>query len=314
MEQQLQQRLQALTLLMENMHTAQQQASLQAERDRQTIQQLQQRLEAGAAVAQPQLGLRIDEYDGTGEKLEPWLFKLELATEQATDARRMAVAETHLTGAALSWLQQRRAAGQARPADWRAWAEELRRRFAPVNAASRTRASLHVLRHTGTLEAYINRFNELTMRLPNMEEGQKVWQFINGLRDTIRADVDAAGPETYDAAVRLADRYDQIRGNRGAGSASMVGAGSGTAMEVGFVGYEDGGFEELAVLRQQRQQASGGRQGPAGTSGREDRSCFYCGKPGHLKKECRTRLRDMSNRRPASSSNLGAQYPNAKAL
>ena len=221
----------------------------------------------------------LSTFDGDADKLDDWLFKLELATATFSDDDKIQIAELHLNGAALSWLRQVYAVGE-RLHDWQRWRAALLQRFQGINTVDRARAQLDQLRQRGLLHEYTSTFQEVSLRIPTLEEGAKVFQYIKGLRAPLRREVQARAPTTYMEAARLADRFDQLHAPefddtmlRRAPMATTTSAD----MDVDAV-------DEVNAMRHEQY---GRRERRPADVRTEQRRCYNCGIIGHLARNCR---------------------------
>lgn len=248
--------------------------------------QLQQALHERQAVHVAPRTASMEQFDGKAEKLDGWLFKLErILAHVNSDLERISYAELHLSGTALAWARLLDGSGQ-RPNTWHDWVAALRRRFNVVNSEERARAQLFKLRQTTDLQDYVRQFDELSLQIAGLDEGTKLYLFINGLRPELRREVQPRQPKSYMEAVNLADGYDQVLQ---AGTTYGDATARATLPAPMELDATDGGDDnELAYMQPRRRPQPQQRRREAGTMDArgETRRCFTCGRVGHLMRDC----------------------------
>ena len=140
-------------------------------------------------------------FDGTNP--DGWILRAErffnfygLAEEEKVEATVVA-----LEGQALLWFQWEH---RRRPIErWEQVKTLLRRQFRSQSAGTLQEQWL-AHRQGGTVMDYRLRFIELLAPLENVSEELSLGQFLNGLREDIRAEVRILGPLTVDHAMELA--------------------------------------------------------------------------------------------------------------
>jgi hypothetical protein len=187
---------------------------------------------AAAAVAAP----RVDrprlpppaQYDGrSAAALDGWLRELQQQFDwysMTDDAGRLRFAGALLKGIALDWwaslTDAAAVAGGAallpsestRPTTYADFVTRLRCRFQPINSAQTARLQLDDLRQGSkqSVHDYISSFRSLLVRVPAMDEGDRVHRFLRGLRPTVATQLRVQGVSTLDAAIAMAARVGSI--------------------------------------------------------------------------------------------------------
>ena len=241
---------------------------------------------------------KLEHFTGDSDTIDIWLLNVETAARHYCDEDRIRLAEMHFRGAAALWLRELTLTGEPTPTTWSAWTDRLRRRFGPINAEQHYRDQLSKLRQTGKVKDYTAKFMTLAAQLPDISSQQKLYMYTQGLRDAVRYEVMARRPTTFAEATQLADMYDAFRPL----SYTMV---PGTSTEVNTA--NDQQHEELDFVRGGDWRGATGRQlGPR--SGRRDerpttmttlperRTCFGCGRRGHLIAVCPERQQPFNQK------------------
>lgn len=155
-------------------------------------------------------------YTGQGDmSVEEWIIDMKrwLRCHNVVETNWLEVMMVRLEGRAKRWLNARELAArngqQAMPYTWQDLAEELRIQFEPITTTEAARRKLRELRQTSTIQAYIDQFQDLIFRIPEMREEDKYSNFVGGLRDWLRHQVDAHGGGTLDGAMRMAQRLSR---------------------------------------------------------------------------------------------------------
>ena len=234
-----------------------------------------------AAAAAPPRGppMRIpppSTYDGKTSPLDEWLAAMlqQFAYyETNTHAERIRHAAVLLRGAALDWWQAFDALTPA-PVDWDDMVALLKARFQPVDRADDARAKLVRLRQGKHSAAeYTSSFRRLLQSVPDMSEGDKLFQYKNGLSDAIATQLNVHGVATLAAAIAMAVRVGALSVAASAASAHSamdLGNVEGGDMETGASGDAPVTRAELDLLlaAMYRRGDRGARAPPGGTAGR----------------------------------------------
>ena len=94
--------------------------------------------------------------------------------------------------------------------DWTYFHDELIARFRAVNATRHARDKMASLRQDGSVRIYAQKFQELSMQIPNMHDEELLDRFTRGLKPRTRMEVTMRDPRTFEEAVKLADRMDSL--------------------------------------------------------------------------------------------------------
>lgn len=193
---------------------------------------------------------------------------IELETEEAVD-----IAATYLEASAMTWwrFHQQQVDANVEPvvATWTQFAELLMAKFRTVDEARAARDRLADLRQKGSLRDYAQRFQLLMLELPEMNEKDKLWHFFRGLKPQVKIHAELAHPETVREAIRAADVADATlfhSSRMHTNSTPRPRTDEPVPMELD--------------MAQRRPAQAGAPRGQL--------ICYRCGKPGHMKRNCRS--------------------------
>lgn len=193
-----------------------------------------------------------------------------------------------LSGGALTWYRLRQqvdvARGIAQPfADWASFCAALITRFTPMSPEDTARQRLAQLKQRTSARQYAQDFNLCMLELPGMEEKDRIFHFLSGLKPTIRLYVQPHRPTTLHDAIELAIQMDTlVWQSKRSTSAFQSGTTGSTGATHGPIPMDLGAMQSGQP--------------------RHDKTvvCFYCKKPGHIKRDCRLRKKHMATTpRPA---------------
>lgn len=241
-----------------------------------------------------------------------------IASRYFDDAERVAHVGTMLEGRAAVWWRFVRRNSSDVPTTWVAFSAALRLQFEPVTALLAIRQAFATVRQTTSVQAYVSRFRELLIQLPDIGPDDSVFRFIEHLKPTVQLHVRLHDPTDLEDAIRLAENIDNHD--------SYIGTSRGTyfpssrngprPMELGaaeecdegdderpwheVIGEDDPDlFERLCVAYGGRTRSSSNRpigvgrrlpNAPLSAADKErsirDGLCFSCGKAGHPSREC----------------------------
>ena len=147
-----------------------------------------------------------------GEDVAIWLWQVDKwlqAGRVQLDLEKITLATGLLRGSALAWWRTREQQ-PGHPIDWPSFQEELRINFQPINPVETYRDRIQTLRQTSSVLAYATAFRNIVVNIPHMTDEEKKFRFIYGLRQRTREEVRIRNPDTFEAAVQLAVRFDAI--------------------------------------------------------------------------------------------------------
>jgi len=231
------------------------------------------------------------------DDVSQWLFSmrqyLQLSGANSTDG--IIYAASYLRGAAAIWwrLRVQNYGAQGGFRNWEEFETELTNQFRPINAEKLARDQLATLTQLRSVQEYVSRFKSICLQIPNVSEGEMMDRFVRGLKPMVQREVELRDPQTFEEAVRIAERVDAINfRNRGVRPAvwnptppTTVVAQQPTPMEIDAL---------QGPLTPQRRQLLA-RKG----------LCFYCREPGHQIGDCPKRQNSGANK-PRRIHNLEA--------
>jgi hypothetical protein len=163
--------------------------------------------DAGDDIAPSTHKLEFPKFDGSGDPL-PGLNRCEryFRVRCTPDHKRVAYAAFHLLDdTQLCFHRLELNCGQP---DWNCFIQLVNARFRPPLTDSPI-GELTMLRRTGSVNDYCNRFMALSYRDLTLTETQQVQLFITGLANPLRTDVALMQPRTLADAVVFARAYEQ---------------------------------------------------------------------------------------------------------
>jgi hypothetical protein len=270
----------------------------------QQLQQAQAQLAAAAQVAGPEAAHAIAPAPVTlkmpkppvfsGRNREPspqnWSYQMEnyllangvdLATPQAAT-----YAAGYLADAALTWHRMHLAdVARGLAQNYPSWAEfqaALITRFTPISPERTAREKLTTLRQGKSVRAYAQEFNLCMIELPLMEERDRLYRFLEGLKPEVRIHVELQNPTTLAQAIQLAIQTDSILWQVKKGP-SLVGR---STYREAFRHDTNPGPQPMELGAMENR---GGQE-------RNNSSirCFYCHRLGHIKRDCPKRKERMA--------------------
>ena len=177
---------------------------------------------------------------------------------------------------------------------WFAFKEALIQRFTPISPERTARQKLVTLRQTTSVRSYAQEYNLCMLELPEMEEKDRIYRFISGLKPEIRLHVELKQPVTLSAAVELAIQVDSLMWQVKKGPQPYLGGRIPNRVTTGTgpTPMDLGATEDKPNTNR------------PGSSGKEiPQRCFFCGKLGHFKRECPMRKKPHRNRFDPHQSN-----------
>ena len=245
----------------------------------------------------------------TGRNREPspqnWTYQMEnylLASNVNLDTpAAVTYAAGFLADTALTWHRIYRINVQGgRPpyASWTEFKTALTSRFTFLSAERTARQKLSSLRQTGSVRSYAQAYNLCMIELPEMNERDRMFRFMEGLKPEVRIHVELKEPTNLSQAMELAIQTDSLLqqvkkgpslvGNGGTYSRITSKESSHTPMEIGLI-------ESKVTSPQQNRNQATAKPDPKGGV-----RCYYCGRLGHIKKDCRKRQKHLGARSPSN--------------
>jgi hypothetical protein len=229
-------------------------------------------------------------YSGSSKQddVSQWLFSMRqyLQLSGANSCDGIIYAASYLRGAAAIWwrLRAQNYGAQGGFQNWEEFETELTKQFRPINAEKLARDQLASLTQLRSVQEYVSRFKSICLQISNVSEEEMMDRFVRGLKPMVQREVELRDPQTFDEAVRIAERVDAINfRNRGVRPPvwnptppSTVVTQQSTPMEIDAL---------QGPLTPQRRQLLA-RKG----------LCFYCRESGHQIGDCPKRQNSGANK------------------
>ena len=169
----------------------------------------------------------------------------------------------------------------------------LQKEFEAPNSVLDIRRRLRSLKQHGRIDTYVHEFRNLVSQVPDMAEADLVANFIEGLKSNTQSELIYRAPATLNESINCALKYEQAKFSRGR-------LEQGNRERQNVRGGEDHGFRPQEPLRENWQSAeSSATPMEIGSMTRKvkknDFTCYYCGKKGHVSKNCFLKKRSEVN-------------------
>ena len=159
-----------------------------------------------------------DAFTGTRDFLvvHTWLYKMEqyinltqLMNSDLTlnDANKIMFASTFLTGTASVWWFTRVQSNTV-PATWAEFKGTISQEFVPADHVRRSREKFRRLKQTSSVSKYLSDFHNIVFTIPDVNEGERLDKFVDGLNHQIRLEVMKSTVNTFEDASKIALRVD----------------------------------------------------------------------------------------------------------
>ena len=157
------------------------------------------------------------------------------------------------------------------------------------------RKQLRALRHTGRVSGYIQKFQELQYRLPNIKAEEAFHAFLSGLASHLQEHVGAHVQGDPEAAMAMAQHLEVYRGAGDGAKASGEKKGSGRFPKkqikkgTALVVQEKEAEEAVQVIQNQPKKCKGKGKGRPQQQQKKKQfrgKCFNCG-GDHLLRDCK---------------------------
>lgn len=168
---------------------------------------------------------------------------------------------------------------------WESFKIDLEFTFKPSYSEHAARDRLASIKQARSVTEYVDEFQDILLDLPRVSDDEALDRFVRGLKDDVRIHVMTKDPRSLEEAIRFTIAYD---------SAKQTGMFIPTNRQDQIPNDP----MDLSVLIQQLNalnMANNGHHQRERVPIRSNRNiiCHWCKKPGHIKAECRTRLREI---------------------
>lgn len=157
-------------------------------------------------------------YDGTRDylKVNTWLYTIErylsltqLASPTAaiSDHNRISFASSYLKGnAAVLWFNM---VNNSRiPTSWDEFKTMIIGEFVPADHTQRARDKLRKLRQISSVEKYLSEYRNIVLMISDINEGEKLDRFIDGLRYNVKVEVMKSRCHSFEEVARISLQVD----------------------------------------------------------------------------------------------------------
>ncbi|KAK9750806.1 hypothetical protein RND81_02G223100 [Saponaria officinalis] len=232
-------------------------------------------------------------------EIDNFIFDMEqyFRVTQLDEELKIDTASMYLVDDAKLWWRSKYAEIEAQAITMDKWDDfnkALKDQFYPMNTGFAARRKLKSLKHTTSIREYVKAFSACMLEIKDMSEDDRVFQFIDGLKDWAQVEIMRDRHATVSAAMAAAERLVDYRDERESAPKKTTFSWNGGNQS----GPRDNGSQAVTTsvvsnkFRQSRDSDQGGGQASSSSSGKTDASttrkplkCFFCSGP-HRMMEC----------------------------
>lgn len=262
-------------------------------------------------------------YDGTRDALviDGWVRSVEryIAFFNWTQEKSYLFASTLMRDRADAWFRTIELEDDA-PTTWLELKRLIIEFFRPDNANRMARDRLASLQQTGNLVTYINEFMDIKLAIPTITDDEACDKFVRGLSNQrMRAHIRQYEADTIKDAIHAALSYESAQQEHGVYNPVRSPPTNVTSRRIiiddpmdldaidqrfnnrnsnrsfsrsNYGSYRNNNTSYRNNNFSYRNNGNGYR-GNSNNSSRTSPTCYYCQKPGHIKRNCPTRLTDI---------------------
>ena len=108
---------------------------------------------------------------------------------------------------------------------WELFTQEIITAFSPITEEEQARKLLKGLNQTGNIQNYVQRFRDLSQRIPSMSQADEFAAFMDGLKPAIRQQIAPHVSKLAEAQI-MAAKVD-LHSGQGSRGSMITGSGSG---------------------------------------------------------------------------------------
>ncbi|XP_043813663.1 uncharacterized protein LOC110612552 [Manihot esculenta] len=145
------------------------------------------------------------------KEVDNFLFDMELffrVTKRESEEDKLLILPLYLVDDAKLWWRNkivRVGPGANQVTTWDMFAKELRAQFCPENVAYDARCKLGELQQTGSVRDYVRDFSRLMLNIENMQEEDRFYNFMKGLKPWAKNELRRQKVTDVDAAIVAAE-------------------------------------------------------------------------------------------------------------
>ncbi|XP_069145638.1 uncharacterized protein [Solanum lycopersicum] len=170
-------------------------------------------------------------------EVENFLWHLEnyfTCNRVRSDGNKILTTVSYLADMAILWWKRKEAEiskGTCTIKIWEEFREEFKKAFFPNNVVYEVKHKFHELKQTGNIRAYVKEFTTLTLQIPNLTDEDMLFNFMDGLQNLAKTDLERRQVMTIHEAISQAetltdlkhDRHDKSKGREVRGSHAKSG-------------------------------------------------------------------------------------------
>lgn len=229
-------------------------------------------------------------------KIDGWIASVEnyVSIQNMNDEEAGIYCIGLLKGMAETWYRttEKPEVGEP-PLGWLTVKRLLKEFFCPENSELLARDRIAALKQTGDLSTYINTFLDCELAIPSMTEIEACDKFMRGLSNINTA---AYVRQHFDGTLKTATRSALTHDSAHVAQQQFSFLNPSPVRPEQTTYVRDDPMDLDWIDRDGRRNNRNGRDGNSRSSSRGGGSsgrCFYCDKPGHIKRDCKERRNDI---------------------